>query len=358
MAKEAPSPKIAKSNDEPEGGKKDKSPGRSAPPEEKKDMKAEKEKGFVRLYWLLFVGVLLALIGLGGVIGLRLNIVQIYILGIQDPYPGIGYLEPQGHVASIVPYCIGLILYVWGLRAEALPKREREVPEEGIEEEEAKEELEAEKEFGHDHLPPPHLSAEEKIEHLAKARAEGRISEGLYKESLERFEAELKEEEDREKEEAELLASHHLGPQEKIEKLTRSYARGKISKALFEKNLTKFEEELRKEEEAMPPPHLSAREKIDHLENAYRMGSISQGTYEKNLALFQKDLEAEKPKAPEGLEELEGVAEEAEDDEMIRELYSLLEEIEEPEEEKKRKKKGEESFEEGILREIEDLENL
>ncbi|MEW5937803.1 MAG: hypothetical protein AB1665_08320, partial [Candidatus Thermoplasmatota archaeon] len=192
---------------------------KSAPIEEKKV-----EKGFVGRYWLLFLGVILALIGLGGVIGLRLNIVQLYILGIQNPYPGIGYLEPQGHVVSMVPYCIGLIsIYAWGLRAEPAVKREVEEEEAKPEEEpEAEEEIEAEveeapAEFGHEHLPPHHLSAEEKIEHLAKVRAEGKISEGLYKESLARFEAELKEEEAKQKVEAEHLPAHQLSPEEKIE---------------------------------------------------------------------------------------------------------------------------------------------
>jgi hypothetical protein len=95
------------------------------------------------------------------------------------------------------------------------------------------------------------------------------------------------------------------------------------------------------------------------------MGRLSKGTYDKNIALFTRELEEEQAKArPPAKAQLDAEIpdEPAIDDKTMDQLDSLLEEIEagndtEEMREKLRKKK-EESFEEKILQEIEDLEDL
>jgi hypothetical protein len=54
-----------------------------------------------------------------GVIGLRLNIVQIFLLSIDNPFPGIGSIEPMGHIGSIIPFAIGIVaIFAWGFRSD------------------------------------------------------------------------------------------------------------------------------------------------------------------------------------------------------------------------------------------------
>jgi hypothetical protein len=350
--------------------------------DEKEPVEEEKpEKGFLAKYWMLLLGVMLCIAGIIGVVLLRTNYAQVYIFGIDDPYTGIGRVEAPGHGGAITPYVIGIILmFVWGIRAEAPVVEEEE------------EELEAEAptgEFGHEHLPPHHLSAEEKIEHLSKVYAQGKISEGLYRENLAKFEAELQKEPAVEEEFGhEHLPPHHLSPDEKIAHLTKAFRKGKISKGLYERDLARFEEELKTEQQHMPPHHLSAQEKIDHLEDSYRTGKISKGTYEKNIARFNAELANEAPAAP-SAPEAEPASEELKepgapapaapeakpadltppapmevetDEKTMEQLDSLLEEIEtgkadDATKEKVRKMKAA-SFEEKILKEIEDLEDL
>ncbi|MBI5000308.1 MAG: hypothetical protein HZB92_02100 [Euryarchaeota archaeon] len=344
----------------------EKGDGTSKPPSEDEPKKVS--------YALLIIGLLVTLLGFISVVGLRLNFVQTLILGIQNPYSGIGRLEPQGHIVGIVFFAAGIVtMGVWGWRAPA-PEPEEEpepVEEAGREVEEkpirapAKAEPAAPREFGHEHLPPHHLSAEEKIEHLAKAYAQGKVSKGLYEQSLAKFEEDLGHEEAKKSEEEKALEKHlpphHLTPEEKIAHLTEGYHNNRITKEFFEKNLTRFEEELKKEQAAMPPHHLGTQEKINHLEDAYRMGGISKGTFEKNLRMLKTELDAEKARvAAEEDALLSGdLTAEVKEEQTIKELYSLLEDIEEPGDEKKGdKKKKNDAFEEKILKEIEDLENL
>ena len=75
--------------------------------------------GIVSKYWLLVAGLGLVAIGMFGIIGLRLNIVQIFLLGIDNPFPGIGSMEPMGHYGSIVPFAIGIVaIFVWGFLSD------------------------------------------------------------------------------------------------------------------------------------------------------------------------------------------------------------------------------------------------
>ena len=79
----------------------------------------QSEKGIVAKNWLLVAGLVFVAIGMFGVIGLRLNIVQIFLLSIDDPFPGIGSMEPMGHIGSIIPFAIGIVaIFVWGFRSD------------------------------------------------------------------------------------------------------------------------------------------------------------------------------------------------------------------------------------------------
>jgi len=76
-------------------------------------------KGIIANNWLLVAGLVLVAIGMFGVIGLRLNIVQTYLLSIDNPFPGIGSMEPMGHIGSIIPFAIGIAaIFVWGFRSD------------------------------------------------------------------------------------------------------------------------------------------------------------------------------------------------------------------------------------------------
>ena len=58
--------------------------------------------------------------GVIGVIGLRLGFIQA-LLGDASPYPGIGSVEPTGHVVSIIPFVLGLVtIFSWGVKNEPL----------------------------------------------------------------------------------------------------------------------------------------------------------------------------------------------------------------------------------------------
>lgn len=359
-------------------------------------VKAEPEKGFVRRYWMLCLGVLLALIGIAGVISLRLNYAQVYIMGDSNPYTGIGSAEPMGHGVSIVPFVIGVLMVVyWGLKTPPLPEEAGTVDAgesaEAVEPEaEAVETAVAEpEEFGHEHLPPHHLSPVDKIEHLTKVYAQGKMSEGLYKENLARFEEELDEQKARAAEakkapakhatapaqgkksepsgkqsayqelkslkpevatnEEDHLPPHHLSPEEKIEHLTKSYGQGKVSRPFFEKNLKKFEVELKREKEYLPPAELHPRQKLEQLEDAFKMGVISKSTYDKNKKVFEEEAENTKDEIP----ELEFKSEVAEANSLDDDLDSLLKTVNENEEKKPSgpKKKT-------LMEELEDLEDL
>lgn len=79
-------------------------------------------EGFVHRYWMVGLGLLLAVIGIAGMLALRLNITQVYIFGDSNPYTGIGTAEPLGHFVSLVPFTLGIILViVWGIRTKPLP---------------------------------------------------------------------------------------------------------------------------------------------------------------------------------------------------------------------------------------------
>jgi ribosomal protein L40E len=70
---------------------------------------------------LLIVGTLMCLVGVFGVVGLRLNFIQHYIFGDPTPYPGIGYVEPSGHIVSLIPFIIGLIVLIyWGFKNDPI----------------------------------------------------------------------------------------------------------------------------------------------------------------------------------------------------------------------------------------------
>ena len=79
----------------------------------------QSDKGFLTKNWLLVAGLVLVAFGMFGVIGLRLNIVQVFLLNIDNPFPGIGSIEPFGHIGSIIPFAIGIVaIFVWGFRSE------------------------------------------------------------------------------------------------------------------------------------------------------------------------------------------------------------------------------------------------
>ena len=86
-------------------------------PEPCDERKSSKE--FIAKHWILLIGIALVAIGMFGVIGLRLNTVQIFLLSIDNPFPGIGSMEPMGHIGAIIPFAIGIVaIIVWGFRSD------------------------------------------------------------------------------------------------------------------------------------------------------------------------------------------------------------------------------------------------
>jgi hypothetical protein len=90
---------------------------------------------------LLLIGLLLLCAGFIGIVGLRLGLIQ-NMLGDPDPYPGIGHVEPSGHIVSSIPFVIGLVTVVfWGIKNDPIyyaaekGKKEEEAMEEGYDEE-------------------------------------------------------------------------------------------------------------------------------------------------------------------------------------------------------------------------------
>jgi hypothetical protein len=66
---------------------------------------------------LLIIGIILCGLGLIGMLGLRAGFVQ-SLLGDAAPYPGIGTVEPTGHIVSVVPIILGLVtIFAWGLKS-------------------------------------------------------------------------------------------------------------------------------------------------------------------------------------------------------------------------------------------------
>jgi len=111
---------------------------------------------------LLLIGLLLLCAGFIGIVGLRLGFIQ-NLLGDSDPYPGIGHVEPSGHIVSSIPFVIGLVTVVfWGIKNDPLyyeaEKAEKE--EEAMEEESEEEPEDME-------LPEPAV-AEEYTEQVAE----------------------------------------------------------------------------------------------------------------------------------------------------------------------------------------------
>ena len=322
-------------------------------------------------------------------IALRTNYAQVYIFGELDPYTGIGPQEAMGHMVSVVPFIIGVVAVVfWGIKTPEIPDPAEELDKARacVEEEVECEDAPAE-EFGHEHLPPHHLSAVEKIEHLTKVYAQGKMSKGLYEVNLAKFEGQLErerkdvqsranrakaakgEEEAAAKEmnksaykelkslkpemaknEEEHLPPHHLSPEEKIDHLTKSYSQGKVSQSFFDKNIKKFEAELKREREYLPPIELHPRQKLEQLEDAYGMGVISRSTYERNKNVFETELATHKESVDET--DIEFKAEIAPEQNLDDDLDSLLKVADED------GKKKPEAKKKTLLEELEELEDL
>ena len=68
----------------------------------------------------LIIGVLLSFAGIIGVIGLRTGFIQ-SLLGDSSPYPGIGATEPIGHIISVIPTVLGLVIIMsWGIKNDSI----------------------------------------------------------------------------------------------------------------------------------------------------------------------------------------------------------------------------------------------
>jgi hypothetical protein len=62
-----------------------------------------------------------------GVVLLRLNVLQVYFLGIDNPSPGIGTQEAMAYAGALVMFVIGLfIINHWG-RKTKLPEPEEDM---------------------------------------------------------------------------------------------------------------------------------------------------------------------------------------------------------------------------------------
>ena len=90
---------------------------------------------------LFFMGNLFCIAGIAGIVGLRIGIIQ-NMLGDPAPYPGIGYAEPTGHIVSMIPLIIGvLMVFLWGLRNDPIYYEMERAKEEEIDEVEEEDEL-------------------------------------------------------------------------------------------------------------------------------------------------------------------------------------------------------------------------
>jgi hypothetical protein len=91
---------------------------------------------------LLMIGFILCAVGLIGMAGLRAGIIQ-SLLGDPNPYPGIGYVEPTGHIVSVIPIVLGLLtIFVWGIRNNPVYYELEKQKEEGFDFEDETEEKE------------------------------------------------------------------------------------------------------------------------------------------------------------------------------------------------------------------------
>ena len=83
--------------------------------------------------------------------GLRMGFIQSF-LGDASPYPGIGTAEPMGHIVSVIPTILGLVMILsWGIKNDSIyyelekskeedfDEEEDDIEEEDIEEDEAEE---------------------------------------------------------------------------------------------------------------------------------------------------------------------------------------------------------------------------
>ncbi len=91
-----------------------------AEPDEPEDMKDPEALKISKK--LLFIGCLLCLAGVIGYMGLRMGFIQ-FLFGDSDPYPGIGHVEPSGHVGSSIPFVLGIVfIAIWGIRNDPIYK--------------------------------------------------------------------------------------------------------------------------------------------------------------------------------------------------------------------------------------------
>ncbi|MDO9538040.1 MAG: hypothetical protein Q7J68_06950 [Thermoplasmata archaeon] len=102
---------------------------------------------------LLILGMMLSLAGLIGVIGLRLGFIQ-GLLGDPTPYPGIGSVEPSGHIVSLIPFILGLVtVSFWGIKNDPIYYEIEKLKEEESELEDDSEEEFEEEELTEEDIP-------------------------------------------------------------------------------------------------------------------------------------------------------------------------------------------------------------
>ena len=68
----------------------------------------------------LIIGILMSFAGVIGVMGLRAGFIQ-SLLGDASAYPGIGTAEPIGHIVSVIPTVLGLLMIMsWGIKNDSI----------------------------------------------------------------------------------------------------------------------------------------------------------------------------------------------------------------------------------------------
>ncbi len=294
---------------------------------------------------LLYVGILLCAAGIIGVVGLRVGFIQA-LLGDASPYPGIGTVEPNGHIVSVIPFVMGLLtIFVWGLKSDPIYYEKEKMEEELKDEEEDEEDILATELEVPEEFKEPVIEREEKMMECPTCGNDVPASSTACPECGEQFEEgfeDIESLEDLDEAIGEIAAEEAVAEAEPekieepepVEEKPKEPSKDDLRMQECNEILADADiyDEDRTELEELIPTDITVKEFSKKVDEAVE---------KKKVAEEKKKEEYEKMDAEEKGRSLE--------DELAAELAALEDELEEDDDE---------DLEERILREIEDLENL